>query len=113
MYLESPNLVYRCIMGSSRMGLHMVTFDLDLQGHLDQKWSKLAQNGLVHSITFERTYLESPNLVYRCIMGSSGTGLHMVTFDLDLQGHLGSKHSKSATKKKMLFRAITFQGLKL
>ena len=73
------------------MGLHMVTFDLDLQGHLDRKRSELAQNGFVHPITFERTYLESPNLVYRCIMGSSRTGLHMVTYDLALQGHLGSK----------------------
>ena len=45
------------------MGLHMVIFDFDLQGHLGQKLSKCIQNGLVHSITFARTYLESPNLV--------------------------------------------------
>ena len=35
----------------------------------------------------------------------------MVGFDLDLQGHLGAKLSKSA--KNGLFRTITFKVLKL
>ena len=46
---------------------------------------------LVHTIAFERTHLESPNLIYRCILVSYRMGLHMVTFDLDIQGHLGRK----------------------
>ena len=102
-------MAVRCILDSTRMGLHLVTFDLDLQGHLGQKLSKLAQNGLVHSVTFERNNLESPNLVYMCILGSSRMGLHMVTFVLELQGHLGQKRSKLA--KNGLVLAITFDGL--
>ena len=53
---------------------------------LKNSWfSKWAQNGLVHSITFDRTNLESPNLVYRWILGSSHMGLHMagIIFERD------------------------------
>ena len=32
--LGPPNLVIRCTMGRSQVGLSMVGFDLDLQGHL-------------------------------------------------------------------------------
>ena len=32
---------------------------------------------LVRAITFERTDLESPNLVYRCTLGGSRMGLYM------------------------------------
>ena len=71
------------------MGLHMVTFDLDLQGHLVRKRPKLAENGLVLPITFEGLSLGLPNLAVRCILDSSHMGLNMVTFDLDLQSHLG------------------------
>ena len=63
----------------------------------------------VLTITFERTYLESSNLVYMGILGISWMGLHMVTFDLDLQGHLGQKRSKLAENGLVL--AITFEGL--
>ena len=76
-------------MGRSGMGLYMVEFDLDLQGHLGSKQSKSAKNGLVRTITFEGLKLGSPNLGIRCIMGRSQMGLYMVEFDLDLQGHLG------------------------
>ena len=79
-HVESPNLVYRCTWGSSRIGLHMATFYLDLQVHLYRKRSKFARNGLVHSITLERKHRESPNLVYRCIWARSRMGLHMVIF---------------------------------
>ena len=108
-HLESPNLVYRCILGSSRMGLHMVTFDLDLQGHLGRKRSKLAKYGLVHAITFEGLYQGPPNMAVMCILDSSRMGLHMLKFDLDLQGHLGRKRSKLA--KNRLVHSITFEGL--
>ena len=85
-------------MGKSRMGLYMVGFDLDFQGHLGSKRSKSARNRLFRTITFEGIGLKlgSPNLVIRCTMGRSQMGLYMVGFDLDLQGHLGSKRSKSA-----------------
>ena len=89
----------------------MVGFDLDLQGHLRSKVPKLAKKGLVFTITFEGLKLGSPNLPIRCIMGRSQMGLYMVGFDLDLQGHLRSKVSKSA--KNALARTITFEGLKL
>ena len=69
----------------------MVTFDLDLQGHLGREQSKLAKKGLVHSITFEGLYLGPPNLAVKCILDSSRLGLHMVVFDLYLQGNLGRK----------------------
>ena len=73
-------------MGISRMGLYMVGFDLDLQGHLG---SKLAKNRLVCTITFEGLKLGSPTLANWCILCRSRRGLYMVEFDLDLQGHLG------------------------
>ena len=88
----------------------MVGFDHDFQGHLGSKLSKSAKNGLVRTITFEGLKLGSPNVVIRCIIGRSQMGLYMVGFDLDLQGHLGSKQSKSA--KNGLVRTITFEGLK-
>ena len=65
------NLAIRCILDSLRMGLYMVTFDLDLQGHFGLKWSKLSKNGLVHSITFEGLYLGPPDLVIRSIVNGS------------------------------------------
>ena len=43
---------------------------------------------LVRAITFETMQLESPNLVYMCILGSSRTVLYIVVFDHDLQGHI-------------------------
>ena len=89
----------------------MTEFDLDLQGHLGSKRSKSSKNGLVRAITFEGLKLGSPNMANRCILGRSRMGLYMVGFDLDLQGHLGSKQSKSA--KTGLVRTITFEGLKL
>ena len=109
--LGLPNLVIGCIMGWSQIWLYMAWFDLDLQGHLGSKWSKLAKNGLVWTITFEGLKLGSPNLACRCIMGRSWMRLYMSWFDLDLQGHLGSKRSKLA--KNGLVRKITLRGLKL
>ena len=106
--LGSPNLAIRCIIGRSRMGLYTVGFDLDLQGHLGSKVSKLAKNGFVRMITFEGLKLGSPNFAIRCIMGRSQMGLYMVRFDLVLQGHLGPKLSKSA--KNGLVRTITSVG---
>ena len=93
------------------MGLPLMTFDLDLHGHLGQKLSKLAKNGLVHSITFEGLELGPLNLAVRCILGASLTGLHMEKFDLDLQGHLARKWPKSA--KNGLVHSITYEGLEL
>ena len=90
-------------MGRSQM--YMVGFDLDLQGHLGSKLSKSAKNWLVRTITSEGLKLGSPNLAIRCIMGGSRMGLCMVGFDLDLQGNLGSKLSKSAENR--LVRTIT------
>ena len=66
---------------------------------------------LVRAITVERTELESSNLVYKCILGSCRTVLYMVVFDLDLQGHLGLKRSKSA--QNGLVRVITHHALDL
>ena len=109
--LGSPNLVIRCIMGKSWMRLYMVGFDLNLQGHLGSKRSKSAKNGLVRAITFKGLKLGSPNLAIGCIMGRSWMGLYMVGFDLDIQGHLGSKLSTSA--ENGLVHTMTFEGLKL
>ena len=57
---------------------------------------KSAKNGFDYAITFERFKPGSINLGDRCIMDRSWMGLYMVEFDLDIQGHLGSKLSKSA-----------------
>ena len=86
-------------MGISRMGLYMVGFDLDLQGHLGSKRSKSAKNGLVHIITLVGLKLGPLNLAIRTIVVISRMGLYMVGFDLDLLGHLGSKHFKAAQKR--------------
>ena len=91
--LGSLNLAIRSIVGISRMGLYIVGFDLDLQGHLGSKLSKSAKNGLVRTITYEGLKLGSPNLAIRCIMGRSLMELYMVGFDLDLQGHFGTHPS--------------------
>ena len=77
----------------------MVEFDHDLEGQLGVKTAKIGKNWFVHAITFEGCKVWSPNLDIRCIMGRSCMGLYMVEFDLDLQGHLGSKRSKSAKKR--------------
>ena len=53
--LRSPNLGIRCIMDRSRMGLYIVEFDPDLQGHLLSKQSKSAEKVLVRTIIFEET----------------------------------------------------------
>ena len=95
--LGSLNLAITCIMGRSRTGSYMVGFDLE--GHLGSKLSKSAKNGLVRTITFEGLKLGSPNLAIRCITSRSHMGLYMAAFDLDLQGHLGSKLFKAAQKR--------------
>ena len=86
--LESPNLVYLCILEGSRLGLFVEWFDLDLQGHLGSKRSKSAKSGLVCMITFEKLNLGSPNWTSRRIRDRFKLGLYMVKFDLDLQGRL-------------------------
>ena len=90
MKLGSPNLTNRRITDISRIGLYMTKFDLDLQGHLGSK-VKIGKNGLVRVVKYEGLKLGSPNLANRCILGRSRRGLYMTEFDLDLQGHLGSK----------------------
>ena len=70
--------------------------DLVLHGNLGSKRSKSAHNGLVRTITRHVFELGSPNLHQLCILGPSRTLLKMVSIDLDLQGHLGLKLSKSA-----------------
>ena len=70
-----------------------------------QKFKISKKNGLVCTITFEGLKLGSPNLAIRCITSRSQMGLYMVGFDHDLQGHLGSKLSKSA--KNGLVRTIS------
>ena len=51
--LRSPNLAIRCIMDRSQMGLFLVKFDLDLQGHSMAKLAKSVKDGIAHTITFE------------------------------------------------------------
>ena len=46
-----------------------------------------------------------------CILISYRTGLYMVVFDTDLQGHFGLKLSKSAQKE--LVRTITLHAFEL
>ena len=106
--LVSLNMVNRCILGRSQMGLYMVEFDLDLQGHLGSKLSKSAKNRLVRIITLVALKLGSLNLAIRSILGISQMGLYMVGFDFDLQGHSGSKLAKNG-----LVSTITFKELKL
>ena len=48
-----PNLAIKCILGRSWSGLYMAKFDLDLQGHLAPKRSKLTENGIFRVLTFE------------------------------------------------------------
>ena len=68
-------------MGRSPIGLYMVGFDLDLEGHLGSKLSKSTENRLVCTITFEGLKVLLPNLGIRCIMGRSRLGLYIVGFD--------------------------------
>ena len=107
----SPNLHQMCILGPSRTLLKMVLIDLDLQGHLGLKRSKSAKNRLVRTITHHVFKLGSPNLHKMCILGPSRTLLKMVLIDLDLQGHLGLKRSKSA--KNGLVHTITRRSFEL
>ena len=76
--LGLPNLHQMCILGPSRTLLKMVLIDLDLQGHLGVKRPKLAQNGLVRTITLHAYELGSPNLHQICILGPSRTLWEMV-----------------------------------
>ena len=86
--------------------IKMVLNDLDLQGHLMSKRSKSAKKkGLVVAINRHVFELGSTNIHQMCVLGSSRTLWKMVLIDLDLQGHLGSKLSKSA--KNGLVRVIT------
>ena len=103
--LGSPNLYKVCILCPFRTLLRMVLIDLDLHGHLGSKMSKSPQNGFVHAITRRVFEQGSPNLHKMCILCPFRTQLKMVLIDLDLQGHLGSKRSKSA--KNGLIRTIT------
>ena len=109
--LGSPNLHQMYIMGPSRTLFKMVLIGLDLQGHLGLKWPNSAKNGLVRTITRHDFKLGSPNLHQMCILGPFRTLLKMVSIDLDLQGHLGSKRSKSA--KNGLVSAITHHAFEL
>ena len=59
----------------------------------------------VRAITCLVFELGSPNLQRMCILGPFRTLLKTVLIDLDLQGHLGLKRSKSA--KNGFVRAIT------
>ena len=90
MYIESSNLFYRCILGSSQMVLYMAVFDLDLQGHFGLKLSKSAQKELVRTITLHAFELGSPDLHQICILGLSRTLLKMALIERDIQGHLGA-----------------------
>ena len=71
----------------------MVIFDLDLQGHLELKQSKSAENGVVHLITLERKDIKSHYFVYRYILLPCRMGMHMVIYHIDLPGHLKLKRS--------------------
>ena len=51
---------------------------------------------IVCIISFEELKLDSLNYAIRCIARRYQMGLYMVELNLDLQGHLGSKLSKSA-----------------
>ena len=91
-------------MGISQMGLYMVEFDLDLQGHL---WSTLTQsskNEVFRTLIFLRIELGSPNSDIRCIKCRSCMDLYMAEFDLNIQGHLGQKVKKWACRHNNLQR---------
>ena len=49
----TKSLAIKCILGSFWTGLYMAKFDLDLQGHLGKKRSKLTKNGIFQALTFE------------------------------------------------------------
>ena len=55
---------------------------------------------LVHSITFDRTYLESPKLI-NVYLGKFPDCMRMVSFELDLQGHLRREIYKLAGQIKI------------